>query len=383
VSDRTVKVENIEQIEDSTESIISTDSSPGMKVGEDHVSFKLGDGSSYRFSRRDPRARLWLGILDRNHRKNAPVYVDGQETPGQVSEIFSPDVRFVKAVQPSDKDQRLEVIFLFAPSAYFLNPKHPDFTTMRATLEAAVKSKEAVLVTLNPVTNELLHVREAPGHRQELAPAEGLSSDDPDDEKLNGRPILEALSPTIDMARAEAVFESLRNQEHIPFDFLFDCCYARAHEMCRLMALDDIASRKIWNFGRGFFNDKATLHVFSPVGEFSWSYHVAPIVRVRNNGDVFNLVMDPGISDRALTIGEWLDRQNDDAATRRFTAAGIYGLDIKTQEVIPDFGFTRTPGELNKHTESRDYRRLHEELLSMRHLKGFSPSPHTSEGEHE
>jgi Glutaminase len=381
VSDVAVKVESIERIDDTMESLIATDASPDRIAGEQNIGFKLKDGSSYSFDRKDPRAQLWLRILSGNFRKRAPVYVEAYETLGKVKEIFSPFVRFVKAVRPGTRDDRFEVLFLFAPSAYFLNPSHPEFKTMQARLAAAVKSKEAVLVTLHAVTSEILDVREAPGHARELKSSEGASTEDPDDPRLDGSTV-ELLAPVIDMARAVAVFKSLRQQPQIPFDFLEDCCFARAHEMCRLMVLEDIQSRKIWNFGHGFMEDEATLQFFSPLGSFTWFYHVAPIVRVRQDGDVFNLVMDPGVSNRPLKICEWLDLQNDHSSTRRFTAAGIYGLDIKTKVVNFDFGFTRTPDELDDHFNRREFRNLNEIFSRLPLEESLNPRTQTNEGDH-
>jgi hypothetical protein len=106
-------------------------------------------------------------------------------------------------------------------------------------------------------------------------------------------------------------------------------------------------------------NDRATLRFDSPLGpsgSFKWLYHVAPIVQVRQDGQSFKLVMDPGVTKlRPLQVSEWLGFQNDNSSTHRFTAAGIYGLDIKTNQVVSDFGFTRTPAELNKHFDKLEY----------------------------
>ena len=115
-------------------------------------------------------------------------------------------------------------------------------------------------------------------------------------------------------AQAQQLFRELAAQPQIPFDYPDDCCYSRAHEMCRIMRERGIPCRKVWNYAHDFPNG-AALRADTPnhpSGHVNWRYHVAPVVPVQgNDGVVRDMVMDPSLSDRPLTVDEWVARQQD------------------------------------------------------------------------
>lgn len=108
-------------------------------------------------------------------------------------------------------------------------------------------------------------------------------------------------------AQAEALFKEMAGQPHIPFNWPADGCYARAHEMRRLMAEKGIESAKVFNYG--------SLSVTSPSipdGGVTWRYHVAPTIEVQqSDGSTKPMVIDPSLSQSLMTPQEWKDKQGD------------------------------------------------------------------------
>lgn len=130
-------------------------------------------------------------------------------------------------------------------------------------------------------------------------------------------PLGSATNP-LSQAQAEAVFQDMAGQRHIPFAYAIDGCYARAHEMARLMREQGIECQKVWNYGNLTVTG-------TPVGDVQWGYHVAPIINVRgNDGKVQEMVIDPSMSDKPVPTEEWRAKQSDPSSVLERSASDIY-----------------------------------------------------------
>lgn len=130
---------------------------------------------------------------------------------------------------------------------------------------------------------------------------------------------------------AADLFKELAARKDIPFDFPVDCCYSRAHEMCRTAEKKGIACQKYWLFDKDWPASPASLEPKKPDGSavsfpdsagiqrpVKWVYHVAPIVKVKkSDGTVEDRVIDPSLADRPITKEQWRKIQGD--------PAGAYG----------------------------------------------------------
>ena len=120
---------------------------------------------------------------------------------------------------------------------------------------------------------------------------------------------------------AKELFDEMAAQKHIPFDYPQDGCYARAHEMSRLLEKKGVITTKVFVEG-----DLRVATKNSPNGYVEWWYHVAPIIKVRDGDKEELYVFDPSIFDRPVTIKEWTeiqtkhspDQQESVYSTRRF-----------------------------------------------------------------
>lgn len=146
-----------------------------------------------------------------------------------------------------------------------------------------------------------------------------------------------ALSPE----DAQALFDDLAAQTDIPFDYPPDCCYARAERMSQIMTGRGIENGKAWAYASTFgaldpTNEDGSLVRFPPgTGRpVQWGYHVAPTVQVRQpDGTCRDMVMDPSLRDRPVTVQEWEDLMGG-AATSASTPNDIYYRDASGRTVI-------------------------------------------------
>ena len=104
--------------------------------------------------------------------------------------------------------------------------------------------------------------------------------------------------------QAEDIFKEMAEQKNIPFCYPEDGCYARAHEMTRLMEKKGIISGKIFLEGDLKVETKNT-----PKGYVEWWFHVVPLVAVKKGDKIVLSVIDPSIASSPLTIEEWVAKQ--------------------------------------------------------------------------
>jgi Glutaminase len=104
----------------------------------------------------------------------------------------------------------------------------------------------------------------------------------------------------------------------IPFQYVIDGCYARAHEMRRIITTKyGYCCEKVFSFAVDNFDRLAVR-----AGKWggccvTWWYHVAPLVRVRVSlkklgvSAELAMVIDPGIFDKPVLLSSWLSVQEN------------------------------------------------------------------------
>lgn len=119
---------------------------------------------------------------------------------------------------------------------------------------------------------------------------------------------------------AQKLFDLLDKESHIPFDYPPDCCYSRAHEMCRIMAQNGVECNKYWLYAKNFRTadqidlipkDKDGNAISFPNRKgnsrpIGWDYHVAPLIKVtKEDGSVEERVVDPSLASQPVSKDEW------------------------------------------------------------------------------
>jgi hypothetical protein len=162
-------------------------------------------------------------------------------------------------------------------------------------------------------------------------------------------------------AQAQRVFAELAAMKHIPFDYPDDCCYSRAHEMCRIMQQQGVDCRKVWNYGHGLSSKEASLTVETPnhpSGQVRWLYHVAPVVGVRGNeGETKDMVLDPSMFDRPVDVQQWVDKQGDPSSTHEISQSNYYYRAPGGFGGQEDPDYTQTTKMLKEHRYYSDLRK--------------------------
>ncbi len=110
-------------------------------------------------------------------------------------------------------------------------------------------------------------------------------------------------------------FISLSNNWGIEFDFPHGGCQQRAQILSLLLLKKfNIQHLKVWLFAPAalYQNDNRMLQLIdknylSPSEHIEWSFHVAPIIRIKNNDVIETYVIDPSINrDNPIKITDWL-----------------------------------------------------------------------------
>ncbi len=103
--------------------------------------------------------------------------------------------------------------------------------------------------------------------------------------------------------RLATMFSNVSDYEYINFDYAKDGCYARAHEMTRVIKKwyphFQYKVYKIWAY-----SSTTSLRTKSSNGCcLTWRYHVAPVLRCST--DLKWYVIDPSLSSKPLSVDEW------------------------------------------------------------------------------
>jgi hypothetical protein len=158
----------------------------------------------------------------------------------------------------------------------------------------------------------------------------------------------------LSQADAAQLFGDLAAQPQIPFDYPRDGCYARAHEMCRIMQERGIDCGKAWIYA----SPGNSLRVEgTSMGTVEWRYHVAPVVNVKGaDGVTRPMVVDPSMFDKPVTVDEWKGKQHDPGAVVESTDGGPFYRDQGSdpKDALRDDDHKRTQETLEHFRDERD-----------------------------
>lgn len=121
---------------------------------------------------------------------------------------------------------------------------------------------------------------------------------------------LDGKVPTL--AQLQKEVDKLAARTDIPFEYIIDGCYSRAHLMCQEL------SERGWNNAKMFVNVKnqnqagQTLDASNSLMSVSWNWHVAPLVFATDEtNQVQPYIIDPSMSKQPLTPQEWVEKMWD------------------------------------------------------------------------
>ena len=173
--------------------------------------------------------------------------------------------------------------------------------------------------------------------------------------------------PIVTLARAQQLFALCNGQiccpcsapsPCIPFLYPDNGCWARAHEMCRLMIADGAQPEKVWIRGQLRVNSSN-----KPNCLVQWAWHVAPTLQVNINGSPQTYVIDPSLCNEPVPLAAWKGIQGDPNASLTPSGADQYWPSGGT-----DPNYSQTATDLTTHRN----------LLKLRSASSDGPPPYTS-----
>ncbi|MGY0833823.1 protein-glutamine glutaminase family protein [Azospirillum argentinense] len=324
-----------------------TDIAASRGEAEPATTIHFEGGEIARLSGTDPSSAQYRSILEEAREARVPIYLVVEETTGSVTDLRVPlptdAVTYISEVD----DQTLAVELELSQLRHVLKRSNDDFERLRGALERALVSGSGVIVTETD-DHEIIDVREAPfPFIHEEAPF-GTQED-----FRAAAPIPPSAADEL-FAMVSAKTCDARNPAAGCITFLFpdDGCYARAHEMCRIIG--PASTGKVWIYGA--LKTRTRNH---PNCTVLWRYHVATTVLVSTGAGTTPYVLDPSLFTKPVTIATWKGAQGDANAQ------------TVTTDAEP---FYRSPdGKLSK---DPTYERTNEALKRFRlALKARSASP--------
>jgi hypothetical protein len=308
---------------------------------EGGLSVELDDGRSVRLDPENPRSAGFAQVLEGLEKLGRPVYLEVDPETEAVTRLLIPLVGRVNGLTPVEAG--LEVGFDPSHARHLLRRDAPDFAATEAVLREALERRTPILLT-DDDAQEIVDVRFfRPG---------------PDDgPRLFPEGDFRAVRPSaflaliwwiwywpiwpwwwfwyrcVSFATAKQAFDAMKATSCapltvpppcIPFLYPDNGCWARAHEMCRLMIAMGLSPRKVWIMGslQAATRNRKNCQV-------NWAWHVAPTLCVRCRPWwlwfwTHRMVIDPSLTDGPVTVAYWKGLQGDPGATLTYTAAADY-----------------------------------------------------------
>lgn len=293
------------------------------------------DGASITFEG-DRTARLYPGdraggmleILEGLRRLQLPVYAEVNPETRGIARLLIPLVTRVLGVAEAGTEG-FRVNLEASHAIHRLQRKNPDFGMLLEILRAALAKKERLIVTESDA-HEIMDARASPHQPKLPEPMPGT-------ERIRTRPSgwrrfcrrwfcwICCVSPR----RANQLFALCSATSCdplavpppcIPFLYPDDGCWARAHEMCRLVIAAGAKPRKVWIDGNLHANTRNNPQCF-----VDWGWHVAPTICVRHRPfHAEYMVIDPSLFTTPVTEATWKSVQGDPNATLTNTDATLY-----------------------------------------------------------
>ncbi|MGZ8284720.1 MAG: protein-glutamine glutaminase family protein [Allosphingosinicella sp.] len=291
--------------------------------------FELEGGRRVRLDPENPRsegfARVLAGLAELRH----PVYLEIDEATEGVSRLLVPKTGRVDSVR--EVDRGLEVLLEKSHARHLLSRESADFAALERTLRDAVAREAPLILTPDDALRivDLRFFEPGPDDGPVRHPAQARPS-------WLDRLLLWRFWPwrwfyyrCLSPKQAQQIFDAMAvttcnpltvPPPCIPFLFPDDGCWARAHEMARLMIDLGPVPRKVWISG-----NLHTLTRNNPNCFVGWGWHVAPTLCVRRRWLWFwwwwgtRMVIDPSMFTTPVTVAAWKAAQGDPAATLNHT----------------------------------------------------------------
>jgi hypothetical protein len=243
----------------------------------------------------------------------------------------------IAGIRPSTDGQTVQVLFNERAQIFTVSKNAPFITTLTDALE----NNQALKITTDPWQGTILEATLASSNDRQTAHSATISSkgimyayDLSKKENINVIDQVGAMgvaNPTTsgytyvipDFATAQLMFTYCAQQccklqgpygvsPCIPFQYVIDGCYARAHKMKWILETRyQYECQKIFSFANQG-NDVLAVRAEKWGGCcVTWWYHVAPLVTIKTPTGPKAYVFDPGMFDEPVLLSTWLKAQTN------------------------------------------------------------------------
>ena len=313
-----------------------------MLRAERGLSIELEGGRRVRLDPDNPHSAGFIQILDGLSKQRLPVYLEIDPETSAITRLLIPLVTRIVGMRPIDEGV-LGVELAFSHARHVLRHGQMDFAVLEQQIQEALRSGKPVIVTEDDAHN-IIDIRFfMPPPDGPDVPIPPFPPVEPPIEKWPPRWLKDLLDRIwfwpwwpwwwfrcMSMTKAQQVFDAMNATSCnpltvpapcIPFLYPDDGCWARAHEMCRLMINMGLSPKKVWIDGNLYVNTKnnPNCHVW-------WGWHVAPTLCVRGPGifQTQRMVIDPSLFTTPVSKATWKGVQGDPAAILTDSDASQY-----------------------------------------------------------
>ncbi len=289
---------------------------------EDESSVVLGNGELVRLDPDAPESAVRVVMLDELRRLRLPVYLVIDATSGSIGQLYVPLLGRVMSVERNDEG--LEVQFAPSHSRHLLPMSAAKYAEVEAALRDARSTGALVLLTEDS-DDRIVDVRSCPPDVPLPPGARAVG-----EFSLPGwggswwRRLLGPLRRLVvspgwpwrwaDLESAQLGFNAMKATTCdpssaaapcIPFTYPKDGCFARAHEMCRLLEGRGLRPGKIWIDSDGTGIRCSALTRNDPGCQTYWLWHCAPTLVVRTGTWFRTYVIDPALFNEPVPVATW------------------------------------------------------------------------------
>ncbi len=303
------------------------------------ISVELDGDRSVRLDPADRRSAGFARILDGLSTQRLPVYLEFDPATDAVTRLLIPLIVRVASIRPLQ--DALDIELEPSHARHVLRLNEPDSPDLERQLRGALLDGGTVILTEDDA-HSIIDVRaltpdpDGPRPPSPPGPVPG-----PKPPRRLPKPLraiwrflhwiwswiacLRCWFRCLSTKQAQQIFNTMAATSCdpitvpapcIPFLYPDDGCWARAHEMCRLMINLGLSPRKVWIDA----STGSRLHVNTknnPQCFVEWGWHVAPILCVRGPKlfQTQDMVIDPSLFTQPVSQLTWKGVQGDPNAT--------------------------------------------------------------------
>jgi len=308
------------------------------------ISIQFAGDQVVRLDPADSRSPIYARVLEDLRQRRRPAYVEFDPATRAIRLLLLPLLSRVLNIATGDD---VEVELEESHGIHLLKRAGPYFEEFLAVLREAQARRSWVAVTDD--NQEIIDARPFAG------PVEKLPGGASGPEDTGGRTLMDWLRRLVrclrcisarraqqmfDLCAAKSCNPAAISPPCIPFLYPDDGCWARAHEMCRLMMDQGVYPRKVWSSGALRVNTRNNPKCF-----VKWGWHVAPTlcVRTRYFFTTEDKVIDPSLFSGPVSKQAWKNIQSataqlmdSDWTLFRRPAETDPGF-VKTQNTLQDY----------------------------------------------